>query len=245
MAKAGRRARSTSKASKSTRSIGEVITFLRDEFSDLSVSKIRFLESQGLVQPKRSASGYREFSDDDLRRIQYVLREQRDHFLPLKVIKSKLQAWEAGAKSGPAAEAGPPADIYFAEPTGFLSASELAAACGLAPGVIDELIELRILLPRVSTRNQWLFDDVDRNIGYAAARLLDRGLDTRHLRSIKLGADREYDVIIQLAGPLLLHKNPDSRQRATDILADTAHAASQLQEGVLKARLRAALRASL
>jgi DNA-binding transcriptional MerR regulator len=242
MAKSERLARPVSITGRSTRSIGEVITFLRDEFPELSVSKIRFLETQGLIDPQRSQSGYREFTDDDLRRIQYVLREQRDHFLPLKVIKAKLQAWEAGTKSGPAAESGPPADIYFAEPTEALNASELASACGLDPGVIGDLIDLGILLPRTSSRGTWIFDEVDRSVGHAAARLLDRGLDIRHLRSIKLGADREYDVLIQLAGPLLRHNNPESRQRATDILADTAHAASQLQEGVLKGRLRAELR---
>jgi DNA-binding transcriptional MerR regulator len=77
-------------------SIGELINLVQDEFPELTVSKVRFLEGQGLISPRRSPAGYRMFSDDDVARVQYVLREQRDHFLPLKVIKSKLNAWERG-----------------------------------------------------------------------------------------------------------------------------------------------------
>ena len=77
-------------------SIGEVINLLRPEFPDLTVSKLRFLEGQGLVEPQRSASGYRMFTEEDVQRIEYILKEQRDHYLPLKVIKSKLTAWELG-----------------------------------------------------------------------------------------------------------------------------------------------------
>ena len=97
-----------------TRSIGEVINTLREEFPELTVSKIRFLESQGLVEPERSPSGYRLFTDDDVNRIQYILREQRDHFLPLKVIKSKLTAWERGEQVTARPESGPPPETYFA-----------------------------------------------------------------------------------------------------------------------------------
>ena len=78
---------STPLRSARTRSIGEVINLLKPEYSDVTVSKLRFLESQGLVQPSRSASGYRVFTEEDVRRIEYVLKEQRDHYLPLKVIK--------------------------------------------------------------------------------------------------------------------------------------------------------------
>jgi len=83
-----------------THTIGEVINLLRPEFPDVSVSKVRFLESRGLIQPGRSSSGYRIFDDDDVQRIQYVLTEQRDHYLPLKVIKSKLSAWDKGNSRG-------------------------------------------------------------------------------------------------------------------------------------------------
>jgi DNA-binding transcriptional MerR regulator len=77
-------------------SIGEVINLLRDDFPDISVSKIRFLESQGLIDPHRTASGYRQFDPEDLARLRFILAQQRDHFLPLKVIKSKLTLWERG-----------------------------------------------------------------------------------------------------------------------------------------------------
>ena len=84
-----------------TLSIGEVIELLRDEFPDISVSKLRFLESQGLVSPARAESGYRQFDEQDLKRIRFILTQQRDHFLPLKVIKSKLTLWERGEEPDP------------------------------------------------------------------------------------------------------------------------------------------------
>ncbi|HIE22041.1 MAG TPA: MerR family transcriptional regulator, partial [Acidimicrobiia bacterium] len=77
-------------------SIGELINLLRDDFPDVSVSKIRFLESQGLIDPRRSPSGYRQFDEHDIARLRFILQQQRDHFLPLKVIKSKLTVWERG-----------------------------------------------------------------------------------------------------------------------------------------------------
>lgn len=83
-------------ADRQTRSIGEVINALRSDFPDISVSKVRFLEAQGLISPTRSPSGYRMFADEDVDRLRYVLSEQRDHFLPLKVIKSKLTSWDRG-----------------------------------------------------------------------------------------------------------------------------------------------------
>ena len=96
--------RAVGSPAKRTHTIGEVINILRPEFPDVTVSKIRFLESKGLVRPDRSASGYRMFTDDDVQRIHYVLSEQRDHYLPLKVIKSKLSAWEHGDESPVAPE---------------------------------------------------------------------------------------------------------------------------------------------
>ncbi len=220
------------------RSIGEVITLLRDEFPELSVSKVRFLEGQGLVEPKRSAAGYRIFDDEDVRRIQYVLREQRDHYLPLKVIKSKLTAWERGEEHPPGNDSGPPPETYFASSGVSLTNEELGRASGLSRREIEELVDQGVLAPMELDNGSLVFRDEDLPIARAAHRLLNRGLEVRHLRSLRLAADRESDLLRQLVTPLLRHRNPENRVRAAEILADGAQAASRLSEEMVKSRMR-------
>src|SRR5947208_16875825 len=130
-------------AVRSYMSIGEVLNLLKDEFPDVTISKIRFLESQGLLEPERTPSGYRKFFDQDVERLRYILREQRERFLPLKVIKRKLSAWDSGEHPQAAAqivnssfgpEPDPPTvEDELVEPptTVSLTLEELAAAAGL------------------------------------------------------------------------------------------------------------------
>ena len=219
-------------------SIGEVITTLRPEFSDLTVSKVRFLESQGLIEPHRSPSGYRMFSPDDVRRIEYILREQRDHFLPLKVIKSKLTAWEQGEEAPVLVESGPPPESYFATSGVSMTEQDLSRSSGLSRRQISDLVEQGVLDPVELPGGDVVFRDDDLIIARAASRLLAHGLEGRHLRSIRLAADRESDLLNQLVGPLLRHRNPDNRRRAAEILADCAQASSQLQEAIVRSRLK-------
>ena len=221
-----------------TLSIGELITLLRGEFPELSVSKVRFLEGQGLIEPKRSDAGYRLFDEENVRRIQYILREQRDHFLPLKVIKSKLTAWERGAEPPAEPESGPPPEAYFAATGVSLTRAELARSSGLTGRQIDELVGQEVLSPMSIDRGKVVFRDEDLTIARAARRLLARGLESRHLRSMRLAVDRESELLRQLVTPLLRHRNPENRRRAAEILADGAQAASHLQEEMVKARIR-------
>ena len=221
-----------------TRSIGEVINLLKPDFPDLTVSKLRFLESQGLVQPARSASGYRMFTEEDVRRVEYVLQEQRDHYLPLKVIKSKLAAWEAGAESPVAPESGPPPDTYFATSGVSLTSVELMRSSGLSQGQVDGLVTVGILEPSELPDGTTVFHDSDLAIARAAHRLLVNGLEARHLRSIRLAADRQTDLLGQLVAPLLRHRNPENRRRSAEVLADCSQAAAQLQESMIRGRLR-------
>lgn len=221
-----------------TRSIGEVINALRDEFPDLTVSKVRFLESQGLISPERSDSGYRMFSEDDINRIQYILREQRDHFLPLKVIKSKLTAWERGEEVEVRPESGPPPESYFGSSGVSLTVEELSRSSGLTRRQISELVDQGVLEPMQLRNGTQVFRDDDLSIARAGYRLLARGLEGRHLRALRLAADRETDLLAQLVVPLLRHRNPDNRRRAAEILADCAQAGSELQEGIVRSRLR-------
>jgi DNA-binding transcriptional MerR regulator len=222
----------------STRSIGEVINLLRDEFPELTVSKVRFLEGQGLIEPERSAAGYRLFSDEDVQRIQYILREQRDHFMPLKVIKSKLTAWERGEEPVHPRETGPPPESYFAAAGVSMSPDELARSSGLTKRQIDELVEQGVLDPMELPNGKVVYQDDDLTTARAAFRLMAQGLETRHLRALRLAADRETDLLRQLVVPLLRHRNPDNRRKAAEILADTAQAGAQLQESIVRSRLR-------
>lgn len=219
-------------------SIGEVINLLRPEFPDLTVSKLRFLEGQGLVTPTRSASGYRVFTEEDVRRIEYILREQRDHYLPLKVIKSKLTAWEHGEESPVVAESGPPPEAYFASSGVSSAPAELMRASGLSAEQLAGLVDEGLLVPVVLPDGSEAFGDEDLVVARSAHRLLARGLEVRHLRALRLAADRETDLLGSLVAPLLRHRNPENRHRSAEILADCAEASALLQENIVRSRLR-------
>lgn len=220
------------------RSIGEVITTLREEFPELSVSKIRFLEGQGLIEPERSASGYRLFSPEDVQRIAFILREQRDNYLPLKVIKSRLASWESGDDPADVTPSGPPPESYFAASGLSMTPEELIKASGLSPRHLRELVDHGLLTPMELPEGKVVYRDDDLAIARAARRLIRQGLEGRHLRAIRLAADREVELLQQLVAPLLRHRNPDNRRRAAQILADSAHAGAQLGESIVRARIR-------
>jgi DNA-binding transcriptional MerR regulator len=221
-----------------THTIGEVINLLRPEFPDISVSKVRFLESRGLIQPSRSSSGYRVFSDEDVQRIQYVLTEQRDHYLPLKVIKSKLSAWDKGKESPVVPDSGPPPEAYFASSGVSLSTREILRSSGLSDEQLEALQREGVLDPTELPDGTPVYTDSDLQIARAAHRLLSRGLEPRHLRGIRLAADRQTDLLGQLVAPLLRHRNPDNQRRSSEILADTSEASAIIQETLVRSRLR-------
>ena len=225
-------------STRKTRSIGEVINGLKPEFPDLTVSKVRFLEAQGLISPARSPSGYRMFTDDDVDRLRYVLSEQRDHFLPLKVIKSKLTSWDRGETAETPRETGPAPEAYFGSAGVSMAIDELGRASGLSRQQIDELIAQKVLEPVELPDGRQVFRDEDLAIARSAYRLYSRGFEGRHIRSLRLAADREVDLLSQLVAPLLSHRNPKNRRRAAEVLADGASAGTQMQENLVRARLR-------
>lgn len=218
------------------KTIGDVINLLRDEFPEVTVSKVRFLETKGMVNPRRNRSGYREFTPDDVSRIRYILQQQRDHFLPLKVIKSKLNAWERG-EVPPDTPRGPPPETFFAASSTEMSREELSRAAGLSAGDLDLLIENHVIQPVKAPDGTESFGTNDLTIGQAAARLLRNGLEARHLRTLRLGAERSSELLYQLTVPLLRHANPDSRRRAAEVLADCAQATGDMQEAIVRAAL--------
>jgi DNA-binding transcriptional MerR regulator len=213
-------------------SIGEVINLLRDDFPDVSVSKIRFLESQGLIDPGRSDSGYRQFDQEDLARLRFILQQQRDHFLPLKVIKSKLTLWERGEDLA----------SRTAEPTSSLaskgeplSRDDLLRRSGLASAELDELIEVGVLRPAGEPE---VFAPDSGIVATEAKRLLDQGLEPRHLRTIRHSVDREADLLRQLAAPLLRAQNPEARARARDLLELSGGSVQAMHRAMLEDELK-------
>lgn len=220
--------------------IGDVADALQKEFPDVSVSKLRFLESEGLIHPPRTSSGYREFRPEDVERVRYILRQQRDHFLPLKVIKKNLSAWEKGEEPTLKPATGPPPETYFADGGDPLDASNLARAAGMPVSLVAELVDHGILQPRPGPDGpQFSGDDVD--IARAAYRMIGHGLESRHLRAIRQGANREIDLFRQLTTAMLRHSSPSGRRQAAEVLADVAQAAREMQEAMVKADLRETL----
>jgi DNA-binding transcriptional MerR regulator len=219
--------------------IGDVADLLQGEFPSVTISKLRFLESEGLIHPPRTASGYRSYREVDVERVRYILRQQRDHFLPLRVIKGKLSAWERGEEPTMAPPAGPPPETYFAASEIKLDRDELARSAGVPIGLVDELIEHGVL--EVPSDGPAEFTDEDLAVVQAAHRLITHGLEARHLRGIRLAANREVDLFRQLVGPLLRHASPASRRQAAEVLADVAQAAREMQEALVRSELRVTL----
>ena len=186
--------------------IGEVIAQLRAEFPDISVSKIRFLEAEGLIQPARSPSGYRKFGPADVERLRYILTAQRDRYLPLRVIKDQLDGDQI--QSGP------------------LTRSELLDAAGIDERSLAELEEFGLVL---RSGRQYPAEAVD---AVRAIMALGRyGVQARHLRVLRASADRETALIEQVVAPILQQRSPGARDRAAEsardiaLLVRTVHAA--------------------
>ncbi|GAA2104345.1 MerR family transcriptional regulator [Microlunatus panaciterrae] len=193
-------------AAKSTqRSIGQVLATLKNEFPDISISKIRFLESEGLITPERAPSGYRRYSPDDVERLRYILSVQKNNYLPLKVIREHLDLMDRGM-APPALEPGRPATpptqlVSAAKPAQAplrLSRESLLEASGLTDAALEDLERTQI----VSTRRGTAYYGREAlAIAVAAKRLAEYGIDTRHLRAFKMSADREVGLVEQAIAP--------------------------------------------
>lgn len=235
-----------------THTIGEVLNQLKDEFDDITISKIRFLESEGLISPDRSESGYRKFTSEDIDRLRYVLRAQRDRYLPLKVIKEELSRLDAGLPvqeieepAGPADAAGstagsaPSPDRRLLEPPltdVALSAVELADATGLTERDLADLRDHGLL------GGGPVHDGDDLAVVRLVSALIDQGLEPRHLRMFRQFADREAALAEQLVSAQLRQRNPDSRRAATEQLEQLAELGVRLHRALLVRELRAILR---
>ena len=227
-------------------SIGEVLARLRPEFPAVSISKIRFLEAAGLVEPERTPSGYRKFSTADVERLRYVLAAQRDRYLPLKVIKEHLDALERGLEPPVAAGESPRApravrtagqddDGSAPAPELRMSRAELAASSGLDDEVLTALVDYGIVRPRPGTD---YFDADALDIATAGAELTSYGLEPRHLRAFKTAADREVGLIEQVLAPLARQRDDAARARADEAVDALARVAVQLHAALVRSGLQ-------
>ena len=217
-------------------SIGEVINLLRDDFPDVSVSKIRFLESQGLIDPDRSGGGYRQFDNNDVARLRFILQQQRDHFLPLKVIKSKLTLWERGEDMGGVRTTSVGPLEGNGEP---LDRAELLKRSRLEDHELSALIDIGLIRP---IRDSVVFPPEAGVIAMEAKRLMDLGLEARHLRTVKLSSERETDLLEQLVAPLLKASNPEARARARDVLETASDSVQAMHRALIASELKHHLR---
>ena len=295
-------------------SIGEVLALLLEEFPDVTISKIRFLESQGLIDPERTASGYRKFYGDDVELLRCILREQRENYLPLRVIKDRIDSGEIdptnehprprgirnvsepsdvprpdthpsaggsrrasesnGADPDPVTGAaalfqrtdGPPASTPTEEtaaspaptstsadpgsgsepaapsagavlPGVLLSADELCAMAGIDRTQLADLQSYGVVTS-ASNRPEGPFDEDAVEIASASKRLLDAGLEARHLRGWRVAADREAGLLEQLIQPLLRQRNPEARAQAVGRLHDLEQVGGRLRSAMMRSSLR-------
>jgi DNA-binding transcriptional MerR regulator len=203
--------------------IGEVLVELRAEFPDISVSKIRFLESEGLVSPARSPSGYRRFGPADVEQLRYILTAQRDEYLPLRVIRERLEQRNATAGQGQDAPA---------VGTEMLSRRELIDAAGIDEKLLAEL-ETHGLVKRAGR----LYGQDAVDIAATVAALTGYGVQARNLRIVGTAADRDLSLIEQLVGPVLRQRDPSARQTAGQTAAQVAALLLRLHRSLLDAGL--------
>jgi DNA-binding transcriptional MerR regulator len=218
--------------------IGEVLTVLREDFPDVTISKIRYLESEDLVHPQRTPSGYRKFSAADVARLRYVLAAQRDHYLPLRVIKEHLDALDRGEQLPGSAPPAAPTGLQAGAGSGRLPAEQFAEAAGLEPGQLADCVQFGLLTPDPDGRHA----AADLPIARAAAGLARHGIEPRHLRVYQNGAEREAGLVEQLVAPVLRARSEEARSRATEKLRELVTLSAQLHGALLEARLRDLLR---
>jgi DNA-binding transcriptional MerR regulator len=235
-------------------SIGEVLVNVKTEFPDITISKIRFLESEGLINPERTPSGYRKFYVHDVDRLKSILRMQRDEYLPLKVIKDRLARQDSGdvddteisldgnepIEDGEATSAstGAKADDLAEAPTGLqMSLEEMSAATGVERERIRELESFGIVCSHGPEGGRY-YDGDDYIVLSIVKDFFRFGIEPRHLTMYKHFSDRESSFFEALVAPTLRQRNPDARRAAAQTLADLAVTSKKFKQALLRSSLR-------
>jgi DNA-binding transcriptional MerR regulator len=212
-------ATAVSQAEERPLTIGAVCRLLREEFPDISISKIRYLEDQGLLAPRRTPGRYRLFGEDDVDRLRTILRLQRDEFLPLRVIRQELATTPA---KGRRRRTGLGGDEE-------VELSELCERAGVTPALARRLEEYGLLEPRVDGGER-LYREGEVDIAAACAKLARFGIDARHLRSFRSASEREVGLLAAVVAPALRSRNSERRQSGVDDLQALAEVAQELSQ---------------
>ena len=228
--------------------IGQVLDELRKDFPTVTIPKIRFLEDKGLIKPERTPAGYRKFSTEDVERLRYVLRMQRDHYLPLKVIGEHLEAIDRGLEPPPiepvvptvpkvalAADGLPSAESFSRRDNLRLSRKELVKIAEISEDLLDQLEQFALISPRAGTGH---YDTDALVIARTARELADFGLEPRHLRAFKTAADREVGLVEQVVAPLRGGRDTAAQARAEEAMSEIAALSVRLHATLVKSGLR-------
>ncbi|OLT43126.1 MerR family transcriptional regulator [Saccharomonospora sp. CUA-673] len=253
-------------------SIGAVLAQLRKDFPDVTISKIRFLESEGLVRPGRTPSGYRQFTAADVERLRFVLTAQRDHYLPLKVIKERLEAADRGAELDPGPRTGgvdaagnpagrdgagaagprPPRKLVSVDgpdtggvpaPTAAdfaggaplrLTQEQVLADAGIDEALLAELVQYGLIRPGAAG----FYDSDAVHIARTVTAMAEFGIEPRHLRALRVSADREVGLLEQIASPVYRHRDAGARERGDELVRELAALSVTLHTLLVKAGIR-------
>lgn len=229
-------------------SIGAVLAQLRPDFPEVTISKIRFLESEGLVSPARTSSGYRQFTGGDIERLRFVLSAQRDHYLPLKVIKEQLDAADRGLEpttptprlprnltsvDGESGRA-PSAEDFTTGREVRLTKEELLSEAGVDAATLVELEKFSLVKPGAAG-----FYDTDAvHIARTVKSMMAFGIEPRHLRAFRSSADREVGLLEQVVSPVSRHRDAESRARADEMVRELAALSVSLHTLLVKVGIR-------
>lgn len=213
--------------------IGEVLNQVRSEFDDISISKIRFLEAEGLIVPSRTKSGYRKFSSSDVDKLRYILRMQRDHYLPLKVIKEHIEAIDRGLKPEIEEIDKPkvPSALVDLNQLGIkksnlrVTREELITNTSISEHDLKESEDYGLIKVLADKRH---YDDIAVKTARVIAALSAFGLEPRHLKFLKSGSDRESSLIKQVASPMSRSKRPDAGEQALEMMREISNLTNQL-----------------
>jgi DNA-binding transcriptional MerR regulator len=230
--------------------IGEVLAQLKEEFPDLLVSKVRYYEAEGLVEPERTSSGYRKYTQGDVDRLRYALTLQRDHYLPLRVIKEHLEAIDRGLEppdlpAGPqvprvalARDGYPSPDAFQRDASSLrLSRAELVRAAQIDEELLAQLEEFGLVVARSGSAP---YDGDALLVATTAGELAAFGLHPRHLRPFRNAADREVGLVEQVVAPIRASREPGAAGRAEDVREQIAALSVRLHAALVKSRLHTA-----
>ncbi len=220
--------------------IGAVCKILQSEFDDVSISKIRYLEDQKLLSPRRTDGGYRLYSQSDVERLRTILRLQRDEFLPLRVIRQELAAGgdlEFGGGTDRPAGGAVRRAILVNTSSAYLTLDELIEETGARAELVSELENFGIVQPE-KRDGRTVYDETDREVVRSANELSKVGVAARNLRIFRSSADREASLLEALLGPSLRSRNPERRKEALESLESLAATVSHLKHLLLVRDLR-------